>query len=75
MTSICKDRLYNISDAADIIGVTVKTLQRYCRQGHIMAVKVGPKLWAISGVTLARLVHDSADLQADTGQCIDEQAS
>lgn len=43
-----KPRYYSISDAAEILGVTVKTIQRWIADGTIPAHRIGTKVVRIS---------------------------
>ena len=49
--SAVPERLIDSEEAAAIIGIHPKTLQRYARQGLIRGIQVG-KLWRFRGSTI-----------------------
>ena len=55
-TSEIPERLIDSGEAAAIIGIHPKTLQRYARRGLIRGVHVG-KLWRFRGATIEEWIE------------------
>jgi excisionase family DNA binding protein len=53
-------RLYSVAEAADELNVSTKTIRRYISQGHLTAIRVGPRLLRIPAASLACLLDGGA---------------
>jgi len=50
-------RLLTLSDAADILGCSSKTIRRYIAAGRLTGYRVGPRLVRVSGDDVDSLMH------------------
>ncbi len=57
------DRLYSVEDVAERLGLHVRTIRGYVREGRLPAVRIGKQY---------RIAH--ADLEAFTGRAVPESA-
>src|SRR5260221_302112 len=63
------NRVYNVSEAAELLGISQQTVVEYCRSGKIVAQKIGE--WKILGqclivfMGLNRLVNDLTPILND----------
>ncbi len=59
MTKPLPPEVFGLQKAARILDVSVSTLRRWIRNGHMRAFKVGPKLWHVEIAELRRLKKSS----------------
>lgn len=50
-------RLLSLSDAAEILGCSPKTVRRYIAAGRLTGYKVGPRLVRVSAESVDSLMH------------------
>lgn len=55
MTKTLKPEAFGLQRSAELLDVSVSTLRRWIKEGHLRAFKVGPKLWHVPLEELRRL--------------------
>jgi excisionase family DNA binding protein len=53
------EKLYSIKEAASVLSVSPKTIQKWLLDGRLRGVKLGGKIWRITESALAELVQKS----------------
>lgn len=57
-----EDALYDTKDMAEVLGVNVRTVRRWCREGRLPAFKLGSRKWRCWGRDLLKLGLSEKDL-------------
>lgn len=61
-------KLFSVHETASLLGLHAKTVERWCRQGEIAAVRLGTR-WRVSAQELERIAREGVPpARSETGR-------